>query len=252
MIILDRFEKWIENNFDLSNPKILAKYDHTHSVYEIATQIVETEQFSNEDKFIAQTIAILHDCGRFIQIRDFDTFKDSKDFDHAVEGANLLENGLLEQILPETREYDCIIIPAVRYHNRLALPECDERQLMHCELIRDADRTDLYNVCLNHFDVTFWFNDNTSNLTPAVKQLFENRKPISFSVLQNQLDLLALRFSLLYQYKYVSALLYFKNNNYISRITELFSTKLPFYNQDDLNWIKLASEKVLDEYLNAH
>lgn len=237
--VFERFNKYLKTNFDLSNEQIYAKYEHIKSVFEIATDIAYEANFSEEDLFIAQVIAILHDCARFPQIVKYGSFKDTAEYNHSIEGGKLLENGLLQRMIPETRKYDEIIIPAVTYHGLLDIPSnLDERTKLHCELIRDADRTDLFNLMINHFEVLFWSEQGEPNITPKVKELFENGKPIEFHEVKSQLDFLALRFGLLCQYKFKPALEFIKEKDYINRITDMFLEKRPFYNKEDVEWVR--------------
>lgn len=244
--VWERFQNWIKSNYDMTNPKIQEKHEHTASVLAVATAIAEKENLSEEDRFIAQVTAILHDCARFEQIKVYDTFKDSPEFDHAKEGAKMLENGLLKEMLPEIRRFDDIIITAVKCHSLLTVPEFEPRTAMHCDIIRDADRTDLYNVCIKSFDVLFWFESDIHDISPKVKELFESRQPIPFSELKSNLDLLTLRFGLITQYKFTSALAYIKEQNYINRIADLFIEKLPLYNKDDVNWVRKTALAFLE------
>lgn len=242
--ILERFENWISSNFDISNPKIAEKHEHTHSVLNTATYLAKEAQFSNEDLFLAQTIAILHDCARFPQIKRFDTFQDTDIFNHSLEGAKMLRNGLLQQMLPQTREFDDIIITAIELHGALSLPtNLDSRTLMHCNLIRDADRTDLYEMCINKFEILFWAE---VRLSLKVRDLFQKRTPIPWSEIRNDLDLLALRFGLLNQFNSKQALSNIKNRNYVNRLCDLFLRERPMYNKEDVEWVRETALSFLE------
>ena len=236
--VLNRFNAWVNLNFDLSNNKIKEKVVHTNSVLNINSKIALEANFASEDLFIAQVIAILHDCGRFPQIQKFNTFKDTAEFNHAFEGAKLLKNGLLKEMLPEARKYDEIIINAVELHSSLVLPVLDSKTKMHCDLIRDADRTDLYNMCITHFDILFWNDIGKPNITPTVKELFDNRQPIPFKEIKSQLDSLALRLGLINQYVFKPALDFLKHEDYVNRLVDLFLEKRPYYNKNDVEHIR--------------
>lgn len=245
--ILNRFNEWIALNFDLSNNKIKEKIIHTNSVLNITSTIAIEANFKSEDLFVAQAIAILHDCARFPQIKKFNTFKDTAEFNHAFEGAKLLQSGLLKEMLPETRKYDEIIITAVKLHSSLVLPVLDPTTKMHCDLIRDADRTDLYNMCITHFDILFWNDIGTPNISPVVKKLFDNRQPIPFTELRNQLDFLALRLGLINQYNFKPALDFLKRENYVNRLVDLFLQNRPYYNKNDVEHIRSQALSFLEQ-----
>lgn len=244
--VLARFNNWISVNFDLSNYKVKEKIEHTNSVLNIATQIATEAGFGQEDMFLAKTIAILHDCGRFPQIQIYDSFRDTIEYNHAFEGAKLLQNGLLKEMLPETRKYDKLIISAVKLHGLCTLPELENRERMHCELIRDADRTDLYNMCINRFDMLFWNELGDPFLSPRVKELFERKMAIPFSELNNQIDFLALRLGLINQYVFETALKFLKRENYVNRLVDLFLEKRPYYSRSDVEYIRHTALSFLE------
>ena len=95
-------------------------------------------------------LGLLHDIGRFEQVRRYGTFVDSVSVDHAEFGADLLfKEGLIKDFPVEklTAEELCLIETAIRLHNKLNLPqELDERTRYFCNLIRDADKTDIFRV----------------------------------------------------------------------------------------------------------
>lgn len=243
--VLKRFTNWINANYDSENELVQEKLEHTYAVLDVATKIASNENLSQEDILIAQIIAILHDCGRFPQIELFGSFKDTDEFNHAVEGARLLEIGLLKEMLPEIRQYDDIIITAVKVHGALELPKLNGRTLLHSKIIRDADRTDLYNMCIQKFDVLFWNELGEPHITPKVKQLFEKKQPIPFSELRNQLDMLVLRFGLINQYEFKSAKNLIKEENYVDRLTDIFLEKRSYYNKADVEWAREIANSFL-------
>lgn len=247
-IVQERLETWVKSNFELTRDVCL-KMEHCRSVFDLSTKIANVEGMNEEDTFIAQVIAALHDCGRFPQIILFHTFLDNEIYNHSIEGAKLLENGLLEEFLPETREYDNIIIQAVRYHGLKDLPPetVGERTMMHTKLIRDADRTDIFERSVNQFELLFTTVGigTSKTITPGVKKSFLERKSISVKLLQSQLDMLTLRFGLIGQYEFLAALELIEENKYIERLTKLFLERRPNYDQAEIIWLEEQAQKLL-------
>lgn len=91
-------------------------------------------------------IALLHDIGRFEQLTAFNSFDDRK-FNHADFGVKVLfEDGMIRDFL-ENNEYDEIIRKAIQYHSLYQLPEgLNEKEKLHCQIIRDADKLDNFRV----------------------------------------------------------------------------------------------------------
>ena len=89
-------------------------------------------------------IALLHDIGRFQQLRLYNSFSPDT-MDHAAFGVQLLfegENPMISRFI-EDRSYDDIIRVAIARHSDFRLEGIqDERILFHAKMIRDADKLD--------------------------------------------------------------------------------------------------------------
>ena len=72
--------------YDDTNPKIRLKKEHILRVTDNAKKLAEKLKLSQEDIDLAELIGLLHDIGRFEQIKRFDTFKDRQSIDQAVQG----------------------------------------------------------------------------------------------------------------------------------------------------------------------
>lgn len=165
------FDNYVKK-YDLDNPKIRLKYEHTYHVAENCEEIAK-DVFGNEKIFptaggfdrgkavpagkerssesaadLAWLIGMLHDIGRFEQLRRFDTFNDSESLDHAGFGADLLfgEERLIKKFSDCTELFP-LIEEAVRDHSRYRLPEkLDPVMETFCAIIRDADKLDILRV----------------------------------------------------------------------------------------------------------
>ena len=67
------FEEYLDG-YDRENDKVRLKIVHTYGVAAQSTAIAERMRLSAEDGELAQIIALLHDIGRFEQLRQFDSF----------------------------------------------------------------------------------------------------------------------------------------------------------------------------------
>lgn len=141
------FDNFIKSNFDLSNEKIAHKLNHTYHVVDNAKYICDNMELSFEDKDLAMTIALLHDIGRFDQAKQMNSFReDILNYDHATLGVKLLfETGEIRNFI-KTDEYDEIIKKAIGNHSKYILDEngLTEKEILHCKIIRDADKIDSF------------------------------------------------------------------------------------------------------------
>ena len=78
------------NNFDHENGKIDLKIRHTYGVVRASEYIANKLKLSDEEIELAKLIALLHDIGRFEQVKQFNSFIDIKSIDHALLGIDIL------------------------------------------------------------------------------------------------------------------------------------------------------------------
>ncbi|MBQ3409066.1 MAG: HD domain-containing protein [Clostridia bacterium] len=137
------------SNYDLDDGKIALKYNHILRVAEISKQIATSLGLPKEDIELAELIGIFHDIGRFEQVRRFNTFVDRDSINHGEYGVKILfEDGLIEKFNIDEMYYNTIRL-AVINHNRKAIEEgLSEHDLLHCKIIRDSDKLDIYHVLL--------------------------------------------------------------------------------------------------------
>ncbi len=75
--------------FDRKDEKIKLKIVHTEGVIRCASEICRRMKLEKEDVQLAELIALLHDIGRFEQLRLYDSFEPTV-MDHAAFGVQLL------------------------------------------------------------------------------------------------------------------------------------------------------------------
>ena len=84
----EQFEKYLDS-YDRDNGKVRLKIIHTYGVVHDMTKICKRMQLSEEDTELARIIALLHDIGRFEQLKRFDSFEPTT-MDHAAYGVQVL------------------------------------------------------------------------------------------------------------------------------------------------------------------
>lgn len=136
------FESYLDG-YDRTDDKIYLKIVHTYGVVAGAEQIAVRMGLPEEDVQLAKLIALLHDIGRFEQIKRFDSFEPGT-MEHAAYGAQLLfgEENMIRKFV-KTEQFDSIIYTAIEKHSDFKLEGIsNERILLHAKLIRDADKLD--------------------------------------------------------------------------------------------------------------
>ena len=68
------FESYL-NGYDRENDRIKLKIIHTYGVVKQAEELAGRMHLSAEDTDLARLIALLHDIGRFEQLKRYDSFE---------------------------------------------------------------------------------------------------------------------------------------------------------------------------------
>ncbi|SNB44981.1 HD domain-containing protein [Geobacter sp. DSM 9736] len=154
---LDRLKSWFSDycsGFRFSSTEdqrnIALKEIHTRNVCADMVRIAGEERVAGKSLLVAETVALFHDVGRFEQYRRYRTYRDSDSENHALLGARILQETRVLEMLEEPERR--IIIESVRLHNLFSIPRdvaSDVKPFL--ELIRDADKLDIWRVFIEQF-----------------------------------------------------------------------------------------------------
>ncbi len=174
-------------------PMMRLKREHTAHVVENARAIAAGEGFDAETARACDVAALLHDTGRYEQLKRYNTFRDSDSIDHAVFSHDIVkERGWLDG--DPQRE---AILTAVLVHNRRDVPDgLDPLTEAAVHTVRDADKLDIFRVLENQIATTDWRHDSTAfwNLpttarpSPAVLEAIRERRPVDYQNIRSLAD----------------------------------------------------------------
>lgn len=270
--VINAFAEYVRN-YDPSDEKIKLKIDHTYRVAGMCQRIAESLGLSEPDVDIAWLLGMLHDIGRFEQIRRFGTFNDVQSVDHAEFGADLLfKEGLIrkfaegyyeecelarsgneeaEQIIKNNEHHNKdtgLLEMAIRQHNKYRVKEdLTERQRMFCDILRDADKVDIFKVNADIpmeiiYDVT---TEELKNgvITKEVLESFYKKETVLKSVRRSAVDHIVGHISLLFELVYKESYRQAKEQGYVYKLLD-FKSDVPEVNAefDDMR-------KYVDEFL---
>ncbi|MBQ6589789.1 MAG: HD domain-containing protein [Butyrivibrio sp.] len=134
--------------YDANDPKIALKIAHTYRVADNCEQIAKSIGLSEDEVEFAWLSGMLHDIGRFEQVKRYNTFIDSESVDHAEFGADLLfkEDMLAEEYYSD-RSFDEMMEIVIRQHNKYRIDSSvTGKTLVFCNILRDADKVDILRV----------------------------------------------------------------------------------------------------------
>ena len=270
--VINAFAEYVRN-YDPSDEKIKLKIDHTYRVAGLCQRIAESLGLSEPDVDIAWLLGMLHDIGRFEQIRRFGTFNDAQSVDHAEFGADLLfKEGLIRKFAegyyeecelaePENQEDEQIIKNnehhnkdtgplemAIRQHNKYRVKEdLTERQRMFCDILRDADKVDIFKVNAD-IPMEIIYDVTTEELkygviTKEVLESFYKKETVLKSVRRSAVDHIVGHISLLFELVYKESYRQAKEQGYVYKLLN-FKSDVPEVNAefDDMR-------KYVDEFL---
>ena len=221
------FEEYVKN-YNPENPKIKLKINHIKRVAKIAKEIATKLSLSQEDIALAELIGLLHDIGRFEQVRIYNTFVDKNSTNHGELGAKILfQDGLIRKFI-EDNKYDNIIKHAVVNHNRGKIQEgLNEKELLHAKIIRDADKTDIFNVLLIEDVESCYETKDMSKeiITQEIYREFMEDKIIDYKNKKTSADLLVCHFAYVFDYNYEIGLQILDKNGYLDKLYSKFYFK---------------------------
>lgn len=272
--VINAFAEYVRN-YDPSDEKIKLKIDHTYRVAGLCQRIAESLGLSEPDVDIAWLLGMLHDIGRFEQIRRFGTFNDAQSVDHAEFGADLLfREGLIrkfaegyyeecelarsgneeaEQIIKNNEHHNKdtgLLEMAIRQHNKYRVKEdLTERQRMFCDILRDADKVDIFKVNADIpmeiiYDVT---TEELKNgiITKEVLESFYKKETVLKSVRRSAVDHIVGHISLLFELVYKESYRQAKEQGYVYKLLD-FKSDVPEVNAEFGDMRKYVDEFLME------
>ena len=192
--VLKVFNKYV-NSFDISDEMVMSKIEHSIRVYENMKEYAKKLGYNKEEIIIASEIGLLHDIGRFKQIKEAHSFDDFSTFDHAEEGViQLFDEGAIADYKIDEAHYETIKY-AIKYHNKLELKNNPDRQIMKfAKLIRDVDKIDI----LYLLGVLGIYNHKSddSEISEEVLEYIRNHKCVDKRDVKTHNDDIAVKFAL--------------------------------------------------------
>lgn len=228
------------DRYNSADPKIKLKIDHTYRVADLCDRIGKSIGLVDIDLDIAWMCGLLHDIGRFEQIRRYGTFSDAESIDHAslsamiLFGENEKESGMIRKFLADSK-WDELVKNAVQWHSSYRIPEeLDERTKRYCNILRDADKIDILRVNLDT-PMEDIYNVSTeelrsSQVTPEVMEAFDEHHAVLRALKKTAVDYPVGHISLVYELVYPRSRHIVKEQGYLTKLMH-FETVNPITKQ---------------------
>ncbi len=246
--VMDSFAEYA-SHYDASDGKIKLKIDHTYRVAALCDRIARSLNLPIRDVDLAWLLGMLHDVGRFEQLRQYGTFSDADSIDHAHYAIEILFNqGRLEdyiEIAPEkedslnhpeyfagkhagANESTFIIYKAIWNHSAFRVEDgLDSRTRMFCDILRDADKVDILKVN-QEVPIQVIYNVTTEELrhaevTETVMRQFFDRHAILRSTKKTCVDNIVGHAALVFELVYSESRRIVEEQGYLHRLLKFSS-----------------------------
>ena len=224
------FKEYLKN-YNTQDGSIALKIRHTYEVVRKSEYIATRLELDKENIELAKIIALLHDIGRFEQIKEFNEFNDKK-IEHAEFGVKaLFEDNLIRRFI-EDKKYDDIICKAIYNHNKFEIEEnVNDIELLHCKIIRDSDKLDNFRVKqkdkLEDMFPKIYDSEtiNYENISSKVYEDFMKHKCIKLEYRKTIIDYWICVIAFIFDLNFKISLKYVKENNYIDILVDRIEYK---------------------------
>ncbi|WP_418723162.1 HD domain-containing protein [Enorma sp.] len=241
--------------YDATNPRIALKVEHTLRVAELCERIAREAGFTPAGVDLAWLCGLLHDIGRFEQLRRWNTFSDAASTSHAALGVEVLFGskgdtgvadddgsaagtiGIIHRFIDPSDELEEVIRAAVGFHSDYRLPEdLDVRTHAICDVVRDADKLDILRVASTDTVETVLNATEdellASAVSPAIEDAFFEHRTAHYSERVTPVDYLVNLACFAFELVYPTSLEIADEQEYIYRALERpFGITRPFENK---------------------
>lgn len=248
------FKEYLKN-YNIDDGSIALKIRHTYEVVRKSEYIAIGLELDKENIELAKIIALLHDIGRFEQIKEFNEFNDKK-IEHAEFGVKVLFKDNLIRKFVEERKYDDIINKAIYNHNKFEIEEnLNDIELLQCKIIRDADKLDNFRVKQeDKFEDMFpkIYNSETinyENISAKVYEDFMQHKCIKLEDRKTIIDYWVCVIGFIFDLNFDISLKYVQEKNYIDILIE----RIKYENNDTkqkMEDIRICAKKYIENKYN--
>lgn len=242
------FNEYVEK-YDSSVEKIKLKIDHTLRVSELCEKIALSLNMSKEDIDLVWLTGLLHDIGRFEQVRRYGTFNDTKSINHGKLGVEILfAEGKIRDFIDDRSE-DELIKKVIGCHNAYTVPsDYSEREITFSNILRDADKVDIFkvNIIMSAEDVYGVTKEELENteITEAVLDSFKKKETVLRSLKKTAVDHRVGHISLVFGLIYDESIRITVQQGYLNEMIN-FKSKM-----DSTNEQFKAIKKVVESYIN--
>lgn len=222
----DKYAAGFYGDDDFVNANIKLKQEHSHRVCKEMRYLTRRLGLGENQRRIADTIALFHDVGRFEQFVRYRTYSDTKSISHSLLGVEILRRTNTLDGVDEGEKK--LIEKAIEYHGIKELPEdLNGDCLLLSKLIRDADKLDIFRVAL---EIYRQYRDNPQafrfevelppgpGYSPEVLDKILKQQKIDYALLRTWNDMKLLQLGWVYDVNFTAALERIKKRKFLEEL----------------------------------
>lgn len=231
---MDLFEEYVKN-YDFNDSDISYKYKHTLRVQALCKLIAKELGLNKREIEIASLCGLYHDIGRFEQDKRYNSFQDTKTFDHGDFGSEIFSKEFSSKMMLNEEEKQ-IITKSILYHNKLEIGKCSDKEALYTKITRDADKLDILYVFANRIKVLAETDGTISDLCHKkfMKHMSLARRDVTNATEEN---LLILAFT--WDINFDVSLKLIKDNSYFEKIEKILNNEIyTQYFEEIRNYLK--------------
>ena len=246
------FKEYVKK-YDDTNPKIKIKMEHILKVAENSKKIATELNLSQEDVLLAELIGLLHDIGRFEQVKIYNTFLDSVSINHSIQGLKVLfEEGLIREFVEEEK-YDNIIYKAIINHNRDCIEQgLTDKELLHAKIIRDSDKLDIFRVVMTEEKIENALSIKTEDvskelISDVIYSQYVRGEHLDYSKRKTNIDIIICWCAFVYDFNFEESLKQVQKEDYVNRLIDRVDYKDELTKERMENVRKIANEYIINK-----
>ncbi|MBO5349382.1 MAG: HD domain-containing protein [Clostridia bacterium] len=244
------FKEYIKN-YDINDGRIALKVAHILRVSSISKKIATSLNLSEEDIKLAELIGLLHDIGRFEQVKKYNTFIDKNSINHGEYGVKILfEDNLIKKFNIEEKYYK-IIKTAILNHNKSGIEKgLTEKELLHSKIIKDSDKLDIFYVLLTDtIENTYGCPTLEQEIfSDEIVREFKEEHVIDYKKRETYGDIWISHVAYAFDFYYKSSYIVINENDYINKLLQRVQFKNPKTIETAKELVDIANDYI-DEQL---
>ena len=206
------FDEYIKKYYDMSDPNIKEAYSHSINIMEISKLISNDIGLNLNETKLAEFIGLIHDLGRFEQIKSYNIFEDI--VEHSAYTLDMLFNqNEISKYNIDSSKYTMIYNIIMNYKKDKNSNLKDD-ELLFSMILNDATSLDILN------NIKIGSIEKKQMISKEVEKDFFNRKQIDDIKVTNQKEEIIEKLSLMFGLNFEYSFKYIDKNNIIDKIRE--------------------------------